>query len=37
MLAAVIAFNRRLQAGIGRDELQQLDALLDRLAKNVSR
>jgi MarR family transcriptional regulator for hemolysin len=37
MLAAVIAFNRSLQAGIGRDELQQLDALLDRLAKNVSR
>ena len=37
MLAAVIAFNRRLQAGVSRDELQQLDALLDRLAKNVSR
>ena len=37
MLAAVIAFNRRLQAGIGRDELQQLDGLLDRLAENVSR
>ena len=37
MLAAVIAFNRRLQAGIGRDELQQLDAVLDRLAENVSR
>lgn len=37
MLAAVIVFNRRLQAGIGRDELQQLDALLDRLAENVSR
>jgi MarR family transcriptional regulator, transcriptional regulator for hemolysin len=37
MLAAVIAFNRRLQAGIGRDELQQLDGLLDRLARNVSR
>ena len=36
MLAAVIAFNRRLQAGIGREELQQLDAVLDRLAKNVS-
>ena len=27
MLAAVIAFNRRLQAGIGRDELQQFDSL----------
>ena len=37
MLAAVIAFNRRLQAGIGRDELQQFDSLLDRLAENVSR
>ena len=37
MLVAVIAFNRRLQAGIGRDELEQLDALLDRLAANVSR
>ena len=37
MLAAVIAFNRRLQAGIGRDELQQLEGLLDRLAANVSR
>lgn len=37
MLSAVIAFNRRLQAGIHRDELQQLDGLLDRLAKNISR
>jgi hypothetical protein len=37
MLAAVIAFNSRLQAGIDRDELQQLDAVLDRLAENVSR
>lgn len=37
MLVAVIAFNRRLQAGLGRDELQRLDALLDRLAENVSR
>jgi Transcriptional regulators len=37
MLAAVIAFNRRLQAGIDREELQQLEGLLDRLAKNVSR
>jgi hypothetical protein len=34
MLAAVIAFNRRLQAGIGRDELEGLDGLLDRLAEN---
>ena len=37
MLAAVIAFNRRLQTGIGRDELQQLEGLLDRLAENISR
>jgi MarR family transcriptional regulator, transcriptional regulator for hemolysin len=37
MLAAVIAFNRRRQAGIGREELQQLNVLLDRLAENVSR
>jgi MarR family transcriptional regulator, transcriptional regulator for hemolysin len=37
MLAAVITFNRRLQAGIGHDELQRLDTLLDRLAENVSR
>ena len=37
MLVAVIAFNRRLRAGIGRDELEQLDAVLGRLAENVSR
>ena len=37
MLAAVVAFNRRLQAGIGRDELQRLDAVLDRLSENVLR
>jgi MarR family transcriptional regulator, transcriptional regulator for hemolysin len=37
MLAAVIAFNRRLQAGIDREELQRLEGLLDRLAENVSR
>jgi len=37
MLATVIAFNRRLQAGVGRDELKQLDVVLDRLAENVSR
>ena len=36
MLAAVIAFNRRLQAGIGQEELRQLESLLDRLAANVS-
>jgi MarR family transcriptional regulator, transcriptional regulator for hemolysin len=37
MRAAVVAFNRRLQAGIGPDELQQLDDLLDRLGENASR
>ena len=37
MQAAVIAFNRRLQAGISREELQQLDGLLDRLAENIAR
>jgi MarR family transcriptional regulator for hemolysin len=37
MRAAVIGFNRRLQAGIDRDELQHLERLLDRLAENVSR
>ena len=37
MQAAVIAFNRRLQAGISREELQQLDGLLDRLAENTAR
>jgi MarR family transcriptional regulator, transcriptional regulator for hemolysin len=37
MLRAVIAFNRRLQAGISRDELERLDELLDRLARNVDR
>ena len=36
MRAAVIAFNRRLQAGISRDELQQLEGVLDRLTENVS-
>src|SRR3954447_16957646 len=35
MLRAVIAFNRRLQAGLTRDELRQLDQLLSRLAANV--
>jgi MarR family transcriptional regulator for hemolysin len=37
MLSAVIAFNRRLQAGISRDELERLDDLLERLAGNVDR
>ena len=37
MLGAVIAFNRRLRAGISRDELERLEGLLDRLAQNVDR
>ena len=36
MLTAVIAFNRRLQAGIGQEELRRFESLLDRLAANVS-
>jgi MarR family transcriptional regulator for hemolysin len=36
MRAAVIGFNRRLQAGLGRDELRQFEAVLDQLADNVS-
>ena len=36
MRAAVIGFNRRLQAGLGRDELQQFEAVLDQLADNIS-
>jgi MarR family transcriptional regulator for hemolysin len=35
MLGAVIAFNRRLTAGIAAVELRQLDELLGRLAANV--
>lgn len=35
MLQAVIAFNRRLQAGLTRDDLRQLDQLLTRLAANI--
>jgi MarR family transcriptional regulator for hemolysin len=35
MLTAVIAFNRRLQTGIGHEELRQFESLLDRLAANV--
>jgi len=37
MLSAVMAFNRRLQSGINRDELKGLEDLLDRLAQNVDR
>ena len=36
MLVAVIAFNKRLQAGFSRDELRQLDDVLKRLADNVA-
>jgi MarR family transcriptional regulator for hemolysin len=35
MLGAVIAFNRRLQAGLSREDLRQLERLLDRLAENL--
>jgi MarR family transcriptional regulator for hemolysin len=35
MLKAVIAFNRRLQSGLSRAELEQLDDMLTRLAANV--
>jgi MarR family transcriptional regulator for hemolysin len=35
MLGAVIAFNRRLAAGITAAELRELDGLLGRLAANV--
>jgi MarR family transcriptional regulator, transcriptional regulator for hemolysin len=35
MLGAVIAFNRRLTAGIAAAELRQLDELLGRLAANA--
>jgi MarR family transcriptional regulator for hemolysin len=35
MLKAVIAFNARLQAGLTRVELQQLDEMLTRIAANV--
>jgi MarR family transcriptional regulator for hemolysin len=35
MLGAVIAFNRRLTAGIAATELRRLDELLGRLAANV--
>jgi MarR family transcriptional regulator for hemolysin len=35
MLQAVIAFNRRLTAGITAAELRELDGLLGRLAANV--
>jgi MarR family transcriptional regulator for hemolysin len=36
MLGAVIAFNKRLQSGLSRDDLRRLDAVLERLADNVS-
>jgi MarR family transcriptional regulator, transcriptional regulator for hemolysin len=35
MLGAVIAFNERLLAGLGREELRTLDDLLTRLSANV--
>ena len=36
MLGAVIAFNKRLQSGLSRDDLRRLDDVLRRLADNVS-
>ena len=35
MLQAVIAFNKRLHAGLSRDELRRLDETLTRLAGNL--
>jgi MarR family transcriptional regulator, transcriptional regulator for hemolysin len=35
MLSAVVAFNRRLQAGLTAEELRVLDDLLTRLGDNV--
>jgi MarR family transcriptional regulator for hemolysin len=36
LLQAVIAFNKRLHAGLGRDESEQFRAMLARLRANVS-
>ena len=36
MLGAVIAFNRRLQAGLSAEELRLLDDVLTRLGENVA-
>jgi MarR family transcriptional regulator for hemolysin len=36
MLGAVIAFNKRLQAGLTRDDLRRLDGVLRQMADNVS-
>jgi MarR family transcriptional regulator, transcriptional regulator for hemolysin len=35
MLGAVIAFNQQLQEGLSRDDLRQLDQMLERLGENV--
>jgi len=35
MLVAVIAFNKRLQAGLTRDDLSRLDEILTRLEDNL--
>ena len=35
MLVAVIAFNKRLQAGVTRDDLRWLEKILTRLEENV--
>jgi MarR family transcriptional regulator for hemolysin len=36
MLGAVIAFNKRLQAGLTRDDLRRLDGVLRQMSDNVS-
>jgi MarR family transcriptional regulator, transcriptional regulator for hemolysin len=35
LLQAVISFNRRLRSGLTEEEIEELRALLDRLAQNV--
>jgi hypothetical protein len=35
MLGAVIAFNQQLQEGLSRDDLRELDQMLERLGENV--
>jgi MarR family transcriptional regulator for hemolysin len=36
MLGAVIAFNKRLQSGLTRDDLRRLDGILRQMSDNVS-
>ena len=37
MLVAVIAFNKRLQSGVTRDDLVWLDEILTRLEENLGK